>query len=74
MDREERHEIHTARNTGQSWPFGCKVFFGLKIAVKPPDADHPYGHGKAEAIAALCAGLSLVTAAVAIMSKASMKW
>jgi cation diffusion facilitator family transporter len=43
------------------------VFFGLKIAVKPPDADHPYGHGKAEPIAALCVGLSLVAAAVAIM-------
>jgi cation diffusion facilitator family transporter len=39
----------------------------LKIAVKPPDADHPYGHGKAEPIAALCVGLSLVAAAVTIM-------
>jgi divalent metal cation (Fe/Co/Zn/Cd) transporter len=27
---------------------GLVVFFGLKIAVKPPDRDHPYGHGKAE--------------------------
>jgi divalent metal cation (Fe/Co/Zn/Cd) transporter len=39
---------------------GLVVFFGFKIAVKPPDADHPYGHGKAEPIAALCAGLCLV--------------
>jgi cation diffusion facilitator family transporter len=46
---------------------GLVVFFGLKIAVKPPDADHPYGHGKAEPIAALCVGLSLVAAAVTIM-------
>src|SRR5258708_30417119 len=30
---------------------GLVVFFGLKIAVKPPDTDHPYGHGKAEPIA-----------------------
>jgi divalent metal cation (Fe/Co/Zn/Cd) transporter len=30
---------------------GLVVFLGLKIAVKPPDKDHPYGHGKAEPIA-----------------------
>jgi hypothetical protein len=29
--------------------------------------DHPYGHGKAEPIAALCIGLSLVAVAVTIM-------
>jgi cation diffusion facilitator family transporter len=46
---------------------GLVVFFGLKIAIKPPDRDHPYGHGKAEPIAALCVGLSLVAAAVTIM-------
>jgi cation diffusion facilitator family transporter len=48
---------------------GLVVFVGLKIAVKPPDSDHPYGHGKAEPIAALCVGLSLVAAAVAIMEE-----
>jgi cation diffusion facilitator family transporter len=46
---------------------GLVVFFGLKIAVKPPDTDHPYGHGKAEPIAALCVGVALVAAAVTIM-------
>lgn len=28
------------------------VLIGLRIARKPPDDDHPYGHGKAELIAA----------------------
>jgi cation diffusion facilitator family transporter len=46
---------------------GLVVYFGLKISVKPPDADHPYGHGKAEPIAAVIVGLSLMAAAVAIM-------
>jgi cation diffusion facilitator family transporter len=46
---------------------GLVVFFGLKIAVKPPDRDHPYGHGKTEPIAALCVGLSLAAAAITIM-------
>ncbi|MDH5174829.1 MAG: cation diffusion facilitator family transporter, partial [Elusimicrobiota bacterium] len=26
----------------------------VKISQKPVDKDHPYGHGKAESIAALC--------------------
>jgi cation diffusion facilitator family transporter len=46
---------------------GLVVYFGLKISVKPPDSDHPYGHGKAEPIAALIVGLFLVAAAVTII-------
>ncbi len=29
------------------------VWAGLRVAAKPPDADHPYGHGKAEPLTAL---------------------
>lgn len=29
------------------------VWAGFKVAAQPPDADHPYGHGKAEALSAL---------------------
>ncbi len=29
------------------------VWAGLRVATQPPDADHPYGHGKAEPLAAL---------------------
>jgi cation diffusion facilitator family transporter len=39
------------------------VFFGLKFAIKPPDEDHPYGHGKAEPIAAIIVSLALIAAA-----------
>src|SRR5271169_826959 len=46
---------------------GLVVYFGLKIAVKPPDEDHPYGHGKAEPIAAVVASLVLIAAALAII-------
>src|SRR5215469_14507055 len=38
---------------------GLVVLFGLKLSVKPPDADHPYGHGKAEPIAAIVVGACL---------------
>ncbi|HEU5081227.1 MAG TPA: cation diffusion facilitator family transporter [Opitutaceae bacterium] len=37
---------------------------GLRMAARPPDADHPYGHGKAESIAALL--VSIVIFGVAI--------
>jgi cation diffusion facilitator family transporter len=29
------------------------VWAGFRVAAQPPDADHPYGHGKAESLAAL---------------------
>jgi cation diffusion facilitator family transporter len=46
---------------------GLAVYFGLKIAVKPPDADHPYGHGKAEPMAAVVVSLALMAAAFGII-------
>jgi len=33
------------------------VWAGFRVAAKPPDADHPYGHGKAEPLAALAVAL-----------------
>jgi cation diffusion facilitator family transporter len=42
------------------------VLYGLKIAVKPRDENHPYGHGKAEPLAALAVGIALVVAAIGI--------
>ena len=38
------------------------VWAGCHVAGRPPDEDHPYGHGKAEAIAALAASMPLVAA------------
>jgi cation diffusion facilitator family transporter len=42
------------------------VTLGLWLAIKPPDEDHPYGHGKAEPIAAVIVSLTLIAAAIAI--------
>lgn len=42
------------------------VLSGLKIASTPRDVKHPYGHGKAEPLAALVVATLLLTAAVAI--------
>lgn len=43
------------------------VLIGLKIASKPRDEDHPYGHGKAEPLAASMIALALFVAAVIII-------
>jgi cation diffusion facilitator family transporter len=42
------------------------VWSGLKVSVRPPDEDHPYGHGKAESLAGLVVALALLGAAVVI--------
>ncbi len=42
------------------------VLVGLKISAIPRDENHPYGHGKAEPIAAVIVSLSLIAAAVVI--------
>ncbi len=33
------------------------VWAGFKVAARPPDEDHPYGHGKAEPLAALAVAI-----------------
>lgn len=38
------------------------VLVGLKVAEKPADANHPYGHGRAEQLAALLSAFSLLAA------------
>lgn len=42
------------------------VLIGLRLAQKPPDATHPYGHGKFEPLAALCVALALFIAAIVV--------
>lgn len=36
------------------------ILFAVKIASKPPDAEHPYGHGKAENIASMIIAFLLI--------------
>jgi cation diffusion facilitator family transporter len=42
------------------------VWSGLRISAKPPDRNHPFGHGKAESIAAVLVSLMLLAAAALI--------
>jgi cation diffusion facilitator family transporter len=43
------------------------VIAGLKIASKPADLDHPYGHGKAEPITSIIVSIALLVAAIVII-------
>jgi len=42
------------------------TWFGLKYAARPPDDSHPYGHGKAEPVAAIAGSLTILAAAVGL--------
>jgi cation diffusion facilitator family transporter len=42
------------------------IWFGLSVASAPPDAGHPYGHGKAESVAAMVVAFMVMAAALAL--------
>ena len=43
------------------------IWSGLRYAARPPDATHPYGHGKAEPLAAVVVALGVLVAATALV-------
>ena len=43
------------------------AFIALRLAARPADADHPYGHDKAEFFAAVIEGVLIVVAALVIL-------
>lgn len=43
---------------------------GIKVASKPRDKEHPYGHGKAEYIFAALVGISMIIASIAMIKNA----
>lgn len=49
------------------------TFIGFRIALKPADIEHPYGHGRAEALAGLIVVLFLGIVAYEILSEAWKK-
>ena len=42
------------------------IWGGLRFAARPPDETHPYGHGKAEPVAAVIVALGVLAAAVGL--------
>jgi cation diffusion facilitator family transporter len=50
------------------------ALIALRLAAKPADANHPYGHDKAEFFAAVIEGVMIVVAALSIFSHAYYTW
>lgn len=50
------------------------VIVGLRIARKPPDEDHPYGHGKAELIASICVSVLLIAASIEVFYSSTVSF
>jgi len=54
--------IESATDVGGS----IVIWGGLKVAARPPDPTHPYGHGKAEQIAAVIVSIGVLAAALGL--------
>jgi cation diffusion facilitator family transporter len=52
--------IHSLSDTATS----IVVIIGFRISSKPPDAEHPYGHGRAEYIATLIISILLIVTGI----------
>ncbi|MBI4725249.1 MAG: cation transporter, partial [Rhodomicrobium sp.] len=48
------------------------AYFALRVSVTPPDADHPFGHHKAEYFSAVLEGSMIIVAAFAIFREAAI--
>ncbi len=49
------------------------TLYAVGVAARPPDADHPYGHGKAENVAAMAEAVALLLLSVTIGREALLR-
>ncbi|MFZ1155948.1 MAG: cation diffusion facilitator family transporter [Solirubrobacteraceae bacterium] len=49
------------------------TFFAVRVAVRPADRDHPYGHGKAEHLSALGESVILIVASLGIATESIIR-
>jgi cation diffusion facilitator family transporter len=62
--------VSEAVHSGTDLVAALLTFFALGVAGRPADPDHPYGHGKAEHLAALAEAAILVVASLFISYRA----
>lgn len=60
VSANSRALVADAVNSASDVAGSLVVFIGLRAAKQPPDEEHPYGHGKAESIAAIIVAVLLV--------------
>lgn len=59
-----------AAHSGTDLAAAILTLLALRVAIRPADRDHAYGHGKAEHLAALAEGVFLVLVSAAIAGQA----
>jgi cation diffusion facilitator family transporter len=52
--------VAEAMHSGTDFVAALLTFYAVRVAVRPPDREHPFGHGKAEHLSALGEGAFLV--------------
>jgi cation diffusion facilitator family transporter len=62
--------IAEALHSGTDLVAAILTFFAVRVAVRPPDREHPWGHGKAEHLAALAEAGFLAIASLYIAGRA----
>ena len=65
--------VSEALHSGTDLVAALLTFFAVGVAGRPPDPGHPYGHGKAEHLAALAEATILVVASLAIAAGAVLR-
>lgn len=50
------------------------LIFGMRVSDKPPDDEHPFGHGKADFLVSSFEGGAIVVAGILIISEAASNW
>ena len=65
--------VSEAAHSGTDLVAALLTFFAVGVAVRPADPSHPYGHGKAEHLAALAEASILVVASLAIGALAVLR-
>src|SRR5210317_1280969 len=58
--------LHTLSDTGTS----IIILIGFRIAKKPGDREHPFGHGRAEHVAALIVSIALIVTGIEVFKSA----
>lgn len=66
--------ISEAAHSGMDLVASVIAFFAVRESGKPPDPEHPFGHGKAEAVSGAFEGMLIFVAIVIILYESVRKF
>ncbi len=61
--------VHTLSDAGTS----IVILVGFRVAKKPGDREHPFGHGQAEHIAGLIVAVTLIVAGIEVLKSSTLR-